>query len=100
MTTQPEVFLVEDLYEDENFSVARVTLEGLGKLVKNNISDMTYILLEGEGEFRVNGSVNRINKGQSLTISKGTLYQDEGNMVMLAIAIPPFDPASVDIIES
>jgi mannose-6-phosphate isomerase-like protein (cupin superfamily) len=96
---------VETWYQDEEQTVALIILNGLGSKVRNRHSDMTYKVVSGRGSFSISSGCNHptnitlkklVNPGDEVTIPKGKIYVDEGNLVMLATAKPPFDEAGVE----
>lgn len=90
----------ETWYEDEEKSVALVTLNGLNNRIVNRRSDMTYQIVAGCGIFNVGDSCIRfVQSGETITIPAGTRYQDEGRMMMIATAVPPFNPSDVVTLE-
>lgn len=105
MTPNPNtLFDVETWFEDDDHSVALVVLNGVGRRVKNNLSDVTYEVVSGQGTFVVNEDERldicvHTEPGMALTIKKGYAYQDSGDMVMLAKSVPPFDPKYVEILD-
>lgn len=87
----------ETWYEDEERSVALVTLSGLNNRIVNHRSDMRYEVMAGCGMFIIGDSnVQYVEKGAAICIPAGTQYQDEGNLMMLATATPPFNPTDIE----
>lgn len=54
----------------------------------------TWSWLDGE-RFTSAVATSMLEEGESVTIPRGVLYHDEGNMMMLAISIPPFEHSRV-----
>lgn len=89
----------ETWYQDEEKSVAFVTLQGLNKRIVNRRSDMSYKIVAGCGVFNVGDSCVRfVQAGETIYIPAGTQYQDEGNLMMLATAMPTFQQSDVEIL--
>jgi mannose-6-phosphate isomerase-like protein (cupin superfamily) len=60
---------------------------------------MTYEIIGGCGVFDIGDSCIRfVQEGEKITIPAGTQYQDEGNLMMLVTAKPPFDPSDVQVL--
>lgn len=89
---------VETLYEDLERSIATVVLNGINTRIINRRSRMVYEVLKGEGTMEVGWQSRKIGVGDSVVIEAGTPYRDEGQMVLLATAQPPYDPNDVVVL--
>lgn len=90
---------VHEIFNDGNLSGAIVILNGTNRCIRHEEAEATYLVLEGEGLFNVNGTEVYVEKGQLITIPKGTFYFDKGNMTMLAVNEPGFDASKVEVLE-
>jgi mannose-6-phosphate isomerase-like protein (cupin superfamily) len=54
-------------------------------------SDVTYYVLDGEGDCFINGEKHHLKKGDCVFYPKGTKYKHLKGLTLLAIASPPFD---------
>lgn len=90
---------VHEIFNDGNLSGAIVILKGTNRCIRHKKAEATYLVLKGEGLFNVNGEEIYVEKGQLITIPKGTFYFDEGNMTMLAVNEPGFDPSKIEVFE-
>ncbi len=102
MTATEPSFKLEVLTIDETteHTIARVALSGCNRPVINHGSDTTYELLCGSGTVEVDFAVYELRLGSRVHIPRGTPYQDEGSMVLLATSIPPFDPEEIEYLDS
>lgn len=86
--------VVQDLFAKEDydkFSVAKVEIIGEQKFGLDTESDLAYYILEGKGRFYIENEVFEVEKGDLVFIPKNTKYKDEGNLILLAVAVPKFD---------
>ncbi|MEK7065953.1 MAG: cupin domain-containing protein, partial [Patescibacteria group bacterium] len=56
----------------------------------NSSSDAFYYVIEGAGDFHVNGETVSVQGGDLVFIPRGTPYFDSGNMRMIAFNSPRF----------
>lgn len=91
---------VKDLFNtDPSVSISKIALSGANRKCKNTGSDTYYYILEGRGNFLVNGRKHTAKKGNIVCIPKNSIYKDSGRMKMLAISVPRFDPSKVEFLE-
>ena len=64
-----------DKSSNMGYSVVRTHLNGKHPLMKNTLSNRTYYIIEGSGTFSVEDQDYKLSKGDTLTISKDTLYK-------------------------
>lgn len=93
-------FDARTLYEDDELSIAMVILKGVGRQVRNTGSALWYQVLSGEGMFEIelaNGKshTEHVGLGSLVMVPRGSVYHDEGDLMMLVTARPPFDERSV-----
>jgi len=69
-----------------------------GKIISETISHIYYIL-EGEGEFEIDGEIYHATKGQVVEIPKGHVFDYKGKMKMILLLEPPFSPELVKDVE-
>ena len=85
---------VQNILAEENydkFSVAKVEIIGEQKFGLDTESDLAYYVLEGKGKFYIEDEFFDVEKGDLVFIPKNTKYKDEGNLILLAVAVPKFD---------
>lgn len=90
---------VREIFNDGDLSSAFVTLNGTNRCIRHQESEATYLVLKGEGMFNINGIEVYAEKGCLITIPKGTFYFNKGNMTMLAVNEPGFDPSKIEVLE-
>lgn len=93
-----EVLTVDTVYTDTERSIAFVTINGTNQRTLNHQSTVTYEVLDGSGIIEVDGVVHPLQEGTIITVPRETSYYDEGKLVMVATAIPPFDPAQSELL--
>ena len=86
---------VATLFSKPEISVAVVELDGQNELGCNTTSDMYYYVIEGEGKFVIDGKEYPVFAGSLVVIPKGYSYYDVGQLTMLSIATPSFNPEDV-----
>lgn len=88
---------VKELFDSNNpsVSIAKIKLSGTNEKNKNTSCHNFYYILEGKGSFSVGNQKYSIKKGDLVCIPKNTTYQDSGRLVMLAVAVPKFNPKKV-----
>jgi len=82
-----------------SITIAKIKLSGENEKCRNKQSDTYYYIIEGEGAFTIDGKKFPVKKGNLVCIPKNSTYQDCGNLIMLSIAIPKFNPDNVEIIK-
>ncbi len=96
---QPEYKLgeihVEQLYENDFFSVARVRIKGNNVEAQHTESVAVYVVEEGSGRFVVGGIPRLVKKGDVIYIPVGIPYANQGEFSLLAYNFPPFNKDSV-----
>ncbi len=81
-----------DILKTEIFSLAKVRKVGNDvRLGYDTESNVTYYVLEGEGDCVVNGKKYHLKKGDCVFYPNGTRYKHLKGLTLLAIASPPFD---------
>ncbi len=101
-----EVLTVTEILHRGNFdpklSVSRIGLDGKNEKTRNPNNGSLYIIVAGEGEFKIweegqkQPKTIKVKPGNSVFIGKGTWYQDSGKMTLYSICSPAFDPESVE----
>lgn len=95
-----KVFVKELLVTDmPSITIAKIKLSGENEKCKNTQSNTYYYIIEGKGAFTIDGKKFPVKKGNLVCIPKNSTYQDSGNLIMLSVAIPKFDPEKVEIIK-
>mgnify|MGYP003498920117 CR=1 FL=1 len=86
---------IVDNYLDKSqklgYSVVRTHLDGKHPLMKNTLSNRTYYIISGTGIFEVEKEIFNVSQGDTLTITKDTLYKFEGKFDAILISCPAFD---------
>ena len=80
-----------DKSSNMGYSIVRTHLNGTHPLMKNIISNRTYYIIDGSASFDVDGEKFSLQKGDTLTIPKDTLYKFEGKFDAILISCPAFD---------
>ena len=81
--------------QSENISITWVKIWGYHKKLVCHVSDRAYYIIEGTGEFNVEGyPTGKVNKGDHVFIPKGVPYDFEGHMTYLVINSPAFQVGS------
>ena len=68
--------------------------------VRNTLSDRIYLVLEGEGEFDINGEKIPVQPYDVIIVPKNTEYDYRGNLKLFLVHSPAYDPASDVDLES
>ena len=68
-------------------------------LNKNKVSDVCYFVLDGKGQFNIEGKDYLVKKNFLVTIPKNTWYFDSGKMTMLSFCNPRFDMKNVEVVD-
>lgn len=92
-------FEVEPIYENNERTVVRISLCGLGRRVKNYGSTTTYRIDAGEGFMVVDDREIPLSPGVQVTVEQGSEYYDIGNLKATAISEPPYNESKVVIVE-
>lgn len=96
------VISVRDLLTElmsEDVSVAVVELNGVNRKVVNKVSRVFYFVLEGEGVFNIEGNEHFVGEGDFVLIPPGTSYFDKGEMKLLSVCTPRFDPNNLEYLD-
>jgi len=73
------------------YSVVRTHLDGVHPLMKNTLSNRTYYIIDGFADFDIGDESFHLKQGDTLTISKDTLYKFKGKFDAILISCPAFD---------
>lgn len=93
---------VKKLFENpqiENISVAIITVEGINRKSKNTKSDIFYYVIDGQGEFTIDGKEDEIEKGDLVLVTKNTVFTNTGNMTLLVFASPRYSEEDVEYLD-
>ena len=80
-----------DKSSNMGYSIVRTHLDGKHPLMKNTLSSRTYYIIDGIVTFDVENKQYNLKQGDTLTISKDTLYKFEGKFDAILISCPAFD---------
>jgi hypothetical protein len=87
------------LLSDGERSLALIYLKGKNRRVANQESTARYMIISGAGTFTIGDGesqvIQRVEKGSVVTIPPNTPYQDEGEILMVSMNKPPFNPEKV-----
>ncbi|WP_457614099.1 cupin domain-containing protein [Methanopyrus sp.] len=86
---------VRELYSDDKISVAEVSVRGEGEEHYHRRTFEVYYVIDGRGKVVLNGRPVDIRRGDVVAIEPGTRHKVIGNLKILAVCIPPFDPDDV-----
>jgi mannose-6-phosphate isomerase-like protein (cupin superfamily) len=75
----------------ENVSVAIIKIDGTNKKVINKRGDALYYVLDGKGEFEIDGDKVSVMTGDLVYIPKRTPYFDKGKLTMISFNNPRFN---------
>lgn len=87
---------VQTLYEDSYGSVAAIALNGANVTTINHGSDTRYAVTSGGAMFWLHDEPELVFEGESIFVPRGMPYSDAGEATMVAVSMPPFDPAKVE----
>lgn len=59
----------------------------------------TYVVLEGEGLFEFGETTIKITPGSVVSVQPGNAHRVLGDLRILTIVTPPFDPEEVEVLE-
>jgi mannose-6-phosphate isomerase-like protein (cupin superfamily) len=79
----------------ENASAAYFELTGSHGEVKTTLSDRVYFVVEGEGEFEIDGEKISVEKEEVVVVPKNTPYDYRakgGVLKLFLVHVPAFDP--------
>lgn len=86
------------LYDDDETTIARITLSGKNQTTINHRSTTTYKVVEGRAKMVIDGVRHELLPGSEVTVPVGTPYWDEGEAVMIATSKPPFGHTFVEVL--
>lgn len=74
-------------------SVHRVTIDREAKPHHHERLTEVYIVLRGEGEIVLDGEARAVRPGDVILILPGVVHAARGDLEILNVVSPPFDPA-------
>jgi mannose-6-phosphate isomerase-like protein (cupin superfamily) len=86
---------IKELFSTDNISFTIVELNGKNKKNRQLVSDAWYFVVKGSGIFIINNEECAVSEGDLVFIPKLTDYSDEGEMTLLAVLSPKFNPDTV-----
>jgi len=87
-----EAFRILTGEDNDTLSVHVVNISKDSKPHYHKRLSETYYVIEGEGEIELDGIRKRIEPGTVIYIPPGTVHRAIGNLKILNIVVPPFDP--------
>jgi len=94
-------------FDGYNFPISNTDIEikfidsktGHGRKVVSDSITHIYYILEGSGEFEINGKIYSTSCGELVEIPPKNIFNYTGKMKMLLIMEPPFSPEEVHGVE-
>ncbi len=86
---------VRELYEGRGMSVALVEVRGEGEPHYHSRTEEVYFVVRGDGVVELDGRPVEVKEGDLLVIEPGTVHSVRGEMDILVVCRPPFDPEDV-----
>ena len=74
-----------------NASAAYIEIDGIHGKVINSLCDRTYYIIEGSGEFVIDGKIISVEKTDIIIVPKNTPYDYMGKMKLLLVDCPAYD---------
>jgi mannose-6-phosphate isomerase-like protein (cupin superfamily) len=90
---------VRNLFSDKQMnllSVAKIRVEGVNRKHKNLKSDEFHYVLDGKGDYEVNGKRSDVELGDLIHIPKGDIYENSGQMNLLVFSSPSYDASEIE----
>lgn len=81
--------------EFENASVSYFEATGAHGRVKTTLSDRVYYVVEGKGEYEIDGEKFEVSKGDVIIVPKNTPYNywaKGGVLKLFLVHVPAFEP--------
>ncbi|WP_456455020.1 cupin domain-containing protein [Methanopyrus sp.] len=89
---------VRELYSNDKVSVAEVSVQGEGEEHYHRRTFEVYYVIDGRGKVVLNGRPVDVGPGDVVAIEPGIRHKVVGNLKMLVVCIPPFDPEDVYLV--
>lgn len=86
---QGKIFSVSDIISSAEF-VLIDTENGHETMIRENVSDFIYYVLEGSGYFLINDTKEVCSQGDLVVIPSGKKFIYKGKLKMLLITTPPW----------
>jgi len=86
---------VRELHRDRKVSVALVEVRGEGEPHYHSRTEEIYFVVRGEGIVELDGRPVEVKEGDLIVIEPGTVHSVDGEMDLLVVCSPPFDPEDV-----
>lgn len=67
--------------------------------IREKESDFFYFILEGEGDFEIEGQVEKVQKGDLVLVPNGKVFKYKGNLKMLLVSSPPWTPKQEETLD-
>ncbi len=75
-----------------DFSAALIEINGNHGTVKCTEEDRIYFIIEGSGEFVINGKTSKVATNDLIFVPRNTPYNVIGKMKYFLLCTPEFDP--------
>ncbi|MSU76122.1 cupin domain-containing protein [Patescibacteria group bacterium] len=93
------VLSIRKLVDDHSsVSFAIVKIDGEDDTTVDTGADTFDFVLEGSGTYTINGTVHEVTKGDLVYVPKGSSFSHSGQMTMLGIHNPPFNPEKLEVV--
>jgi mannose-6-phosphate isomerase-like protein (cupin superfamily) len=90
-------FDTKDFNDEAKFAIIEVE-EGHSK-VREKECTMFYFILEGKGNFEIDGKTEQCQKGDLVIVPRNTVFKYTGKMKMLLVTIPWWYPEQEETLE-
>ena len=84
--------------ESANLSIQRLRIDNSSEHY-HTVMEETYYVLNGEGALWLDGQRMAVGPGDAIVIPPGVRHHGEGEIEVLIICAPPFDPDDVYIVD-
>lgn len=75
-----------------NMTCSYIVVTGVHGKIKSSVNDRIYYIIRGEGEFVINDRTVKVRESDVIVIPRNTAYDYRGNMEMLLVNSPAFEP--------
>ncbi len=85
--------------EFSSASAAYIEVNGRKEKTRNTISDKIFYVVEGSGNFMINGETVPVKASDVIIVPKMTPYYYWGTMTLFLVDTPAFDPTAEEKLE-
>ena len=80
----------------KNISISIIKQSGTNKKHRQMKCHYFAFVMAGSGEYLIDNKKYNVENGDLIIIPKGTAYKDSGNMTLLVINTPRFNPKQIE----